>query len=111
MIHHQLFKDFPNFVGTLFQIGLGTSEIGSGSPQENFPEHMGLPKLQSHFPRNSHLIEFQIGTDNNHGTPGVVHSLSEQILTEATLFFWHEDRESQPLIFPHTTTPTLYAFS
>ena len=45
----------------------------------------GLEQLQSHFLRQTALIHLQLRADNDNGTTGVVNTLAQQVLTEATL--------------------------
>ena len=40
---------------------------------------------QSHFLRQTALVQFQLRTDNDHGTTRVVDSFTQQVLTETTL--------------------------
>ena len=43
----------------------------------------GLEELESHRLRHTALVHLQFRTHRNHGTAGVVHTLTEQVLTEA----------------------------
>ena len=45
----------------------------------------GTEELDSHFLRNAALVYLEVGADNDNGTAGIVDTLAEQVLTEASL--------------------------
>ena len=45
-----------------------------------------LVQLEGNLFRQSTLMQMQLRTDNNDGTAGVIDTLSEQVLTETSLF-------------------------
>ena len=45
----------------------------------------GLEELQRHLLGQTTLVHLQLRTNHNHGTTGVVHALTQQVLTETTL--------------------------
>ena len=47
--------------------------------------HEGTEQLQSHFFRQTALVNFQFRSNNDNGTTGIVNTLTEQVLTETTL--------------------------
>src|SRR5215208_4475784 len=44
-----------------------------------------LEKLRSHPFRNTAFMEFQVWSNHDYGTAGIIHPLSEQVLTEPSL--------------------------
>src|SRR5699024_7088754 len=54
------------------------------------PDNEGLVQLNGHLFRQATLMELQLRAYNNHRTAGIVNTLTQQILTEATaLAFQH----------------------
>ena len=49
-----------------------------------FMENERLEQFQSHFFRQTALVQTQVWTYGNHGTTGVVHTFTQQVLTETT---------------------------
>ena len=47
--------------------------------------HEGFEQLQGHGLRQATLVQFQLGTDHDHGTTRVVDALAEQVLAEPAL--------------------------
>ena len=45
----------------------------------------GLKEHQRHFLRQPALMQFQFRPHNNYGTAGIIHTLTQQILTETSL--------------------------
>src|SRR5437588_9942921 len=85
MILNDFFEDVP-YCGLLLLdhfLGLLDGRALSGLLKPVIDE--GLEQLKRHLLRQSALMKFQFGTDNDYRTSGVVHALSQQILAEASL--------------------------
>ena len=52
-----------------------------------------LEELERHFLGKTTLVELELGADHDDRTPGIVHTLSEQVLAEAALFSLQRVRE------------------
>ena len=66
---HQLF-------GVLYILG--------NPPCHKLLHHKGLKKLDSHFLRETALINFQLRPHHDNGTSGIIHTFSQQVLAEAS---------------------------
>ena len=64
---------------------LGFLDVGCLTHLHQSLDHEGLEQLQSHLLRQTALIDLQGRTDNDNRTAGVVHALTQQVLTETTL--------------------------
>src|SRR5690348_16764549 len=96
MFADYLFKDIPNlrllFFDELLRLFDRRRETLRLQPRIN----ERLKQLECHFLRQSTLMQFQLGTDNDHRTPGIVHAFAEQILAEAALLaFQHVGKRLQ----------------
>ena len=61
-------------------------DIVSGAVLHQLLHHEGLEQLDSHFFRQTALVNLKLGANHDNGTSGVVHTLSEQVLTETSGF-------------------------
>ena len=52
---------------------------------DELAEHEGLEKFERHFLRKTALIKFKLRSYDYNGTSGIVHALTEQVLTETPL--------------------------
>ena len=79
------FERVPDFGGrTLHHFSCGLNICNSLGFNQAF-HNKGLEKLQRHFLRNAALVHFKLGSYNYNRTAGIVNTLTEQILTEASL--------------------------
>ena len=85
------FERVPDFGGrTLHHLSCGLNICNSLGFNQAF-HNKGLEKLQRHFLRNAALVHFKLGSYNYNRTAGIVNTLTEQILTEASLLFVADD--------------------
>ena len=50
-------------------------------------------KFQSHFLRQTALVQFEFRSDDDHRTSRIIHTFSEKILTKTTLFSFQSSRK------------------
>src|SRR5690606_10393394 len=78
-------QDVPHLCGFPLHHLLGSLDGCGQTPTLEFAEDEGLEQLQRHLLGQAALMQLEGRTYHDHGTTGVVHSLTEQVLTEATL--------------------------
>ena len=59
----------------------------------NLADYERSEKFQRHYLRETAFVEFQLWSDNYHGTTGVIHPLTKQILSESALLALKHIRE------------------
>ena len=64
---------------------LGGLDVGCGAVLDQLLHDEGLEQLESHFLRQTALVDLEVRTDDDNRTAGVVDALAEQVLTEAAL--------------------------
>ena len=85
MTLHHFFQHFPDFGAFLLDHffrglhGCGIAFLFQAV------EHEGFKQLKRHFLRQSTLVEFQMRSNNNNGTAGIIHPLTQQVLPEPAL--------------------------
>jgi len=72
---------------------LGRLDVLGDALVDKLLHHERLEQLESHQLRQTALVELERWANHNHGTTGVVHALTEQVLTEATLLALEHVRE------------------
>ena len=88
-----LFENIPNLRGLLLDHlaraanGVHEAELFEATNDERLKED------ERHLLRKTALAELELGTDDDHGTAGVIHAFAEQVLTEATLLALEHVRE------------------
>ena len=85
MVFNDLFQDVPNNRVLLLDhfFGLLDGRAVPGLLQPVIDER--LEKFERHLLGQAALMKLELRADNNDGTPGVVHALTEQVLTETSL--------------------------
>ena len=87
--HGVLFNDdlkrVPNFCALLIDHFLCGFNVVGNAVLDELLHHEGAEQLDSHFLWNAALIYLKIGSDNDNTSAGVVYTLAEQILAEASL--------------------------
>src|SRR3989475_2720516 len=87
--HRMLANDFlenvPDDGLLLFDHFLGLLDRGAMTRGFQLVVDKGLEKLQSHFFRQTALVEPEFGTDDDYGAAGIVYAFTEQVLVEAAL--------------------------
>ena len=86
--HHRMFvndffKDVPNDRILILNHLLGSLDCRSQTAQFKLVEDKRFEELKSHEFRQTALMQFQVRTDGNNGTAGVVNTFTQQVLTEA----------------------------
>ena len=64
---------------------LGFLDVGGLAHLHETLDHEGLEELQSHLLRQTALVDLQGRTDHDNRTAGVVHALTQKVLTETAL--------------------------
>mgnify|MGYP000672846349 CR=1 FL=1 len=64
---------------------LGGLDVGCGAVLDQLLHDEGLEQLESHFLRQTALIDLQVRSDDDNASSRVVDSLTEKVLTEASL--------------------------
>ena len=85
MVLDNRLKGVPDLGACLFHFLLGIFYIGCALRFHEALHNERLEKLESHFLRQSALIYLQRRTYDDNGTSGIVDTLAEQVLTEASL--------------------------
>ena len=80
-----LVKGIPHLGKLLFNHLLGALDGGSKFLLFKFVVNKGLEQLQGHLLWKPALLEFQVRTNYDNRTAGVIHTLSKEILTESAL--------------------------
>src|SRR5690606_5183486 len=104
MTLQHIFKDIPyywifavhNFLGRLYSL--------NNTSFDQLPDDKRLEELSSHILRQTTLVKLQLGTYYEYRTTGVVHPLTQKVLTETTLLTFPHIRkgfQSTVTIRPH----------
>src|SRR5690606_41269312 len=92
VLTYNLREDIPHYRRFPLDHFLGGFNGGRQAAMLELAEDKGLEQLQCHFLGQTALVQAQRGTYHNYGTAGIVHPLTQQVLTETTL-----DRKSTRL--------------
>ena len=85
MLFDNILQCVPYLRACLFHFLLCILDVGSLLSLVQSFHNEGLEQLKSHFLRQTALIDFQTGAYHDNGTAGVVNTLTQQVLTEASL--------------------------
>ena len=86
MFADHFFQDIPNFRHFLLY-QFFSSFYGSGQTLDfQLVENKRFEQFQRHFLRQTTLMQTQVRTYGNHRTAGIVHTFTQQVLTETTAF-------------------------
>ena len=80
MLFDNLFQHIP-YLGlylTLYHF-LRALDIMGSAVLHQFLHYEGFEQLDSHFLRQTALVNLQFGTNHNNGTSGIVYTLSEKV--------------------------------
>ena len=80
------FKDVPNLRGLALDEFFRTANSVDISEFFESADDEWLKKNQRHFLWQTALIEFQLRTDNDNGTAGIIDALTKKVLTESATF-------------------------
>ena len=82
---HDVLEDVPNDGLTTIHNLLGTLDGLHNAALNELADDEGLIELGCHEFRQTALAHLQLGTNHDDGTSGIVHTLTEEVLTETTL--------------------------
>ena len=85
MLGNDLFENIPHLRAETLNHTLSTLNVLRVRKLHQALHDEGLEQLQRHLLRQTALMHFQLRTNHDHGTAGVVHALTEQVLAETTL--------------------------
>ena len=85
MLGDNLFQNIPNLRTETLDHTLSALNVLSVAQLHQTLHDERLEELQRHLLRQTTLVHLQLRTNHNHGTTGVVHTLTQQVLTETTL--------------------------
>ena len=85
MLLDYIFQSVPDAFVDLVDLLFGILNVGSLLGFHQPLHHKGLEQLQSHFSGQSALVDLQFRTDYDYRTAGIVHTLTQQVLTEPSL--------------------------
>src|SRR6185436_20393539 len=95
--HRMLFDDalerVPHFVGLQLDELLGGLDRADQALLLELVVDERLEELEGHLLRQTALIQFQLGADDDDGAAGVVDALAEKVLAEASLLALERVRE------------------
>ena len=93
VLTNDLFENIPDFRTFALDETLGGLDRGCFTTQLQLREDERLEQFERHLLRQTALVQFQRRANNNNRTTGVVDSLAEQVLPEATLLTLDHVRE------------------
>ena len=79
------FERFPHFGAVAFDQAAGALHVGGVAILHEAGDHERTIQFERHALGQTALIQFELRTDHDHGTTGVVHTFAEQVAAEATL--------------------------
>src|SRR5439155_22468677 len=91
-------EDVPHLWARSFHNTLGGLDVVSEPARDQAVHDERLEQLQRHALGQTALVQLQLGTDDDHRPPGVVHALAEQVLAEAALLALEHVRERLQLM-------------
>ena len=108
MLTDNLGQNVPNFGWFTFYHLLGRFNGARQAAMLQLAEDKGLEELQSHFLRQSTLMQSQCWASHNHRSTRVINALTQEVLTEATLLTFNHicQRLQWPLVRSSDRTST-----
>ena len=85
MLTNHLLQDIPDLGALAFNQTLGSLDGGRFAAQLQLGENEGLEQFQRHLLGKTTLVKLQGRAYHDHRTTRVIHSLTQQVLAEATL--------------------------
>src|SRR6266542_1415691 len=85
MLRDDLLEDVPHLRPLLLHELLGRLDGRGDAPLLQLAEDEGLEELEGHLLRQTALVELEVRPHHDHGAPGIVHALAEEVLPEAAL--------------------------
>ena len=87
------FQNIPDFRPLFFHHSLGRFNRRGMTVKLQFGIDKRLKQLQSHFLRQTALMQFQFRTDGNNRTSRIVNTFTQKVLTETSLFTFQHIRQ------------------
>src|SRR5690349_13233396 len=85
MLSDHFIKDIPDFGPLFFNQPFGTLDGGGRPSGFQLVKDEWLEQFQRHFFRQPALMETQLWSHDDHGTAGIIDTLTEQVLPEPSL--------------------------
>ena len=86
MVFDDVFQHIPYFGTDPFHHAFGALDVVGHAVFDEAFHYEGFKELQRHFLGETALVHFELRTDDDNGTAGVVHAFPEKVLTETPLF-------------------------
>jgi len=83
---HDVFEDVPYHRILAVNYLFGGFDGFNDSTLDQFANDKRLEQFSSHVFGQTTLVHLQLRTNDNNGTGRIIHALTEQVLTETTLF-------------------------
>ena len=94
MIFDHFFEDVPDLaLLRFFYDTLGSLDVLADAVVHQTLDHERLEQFQRHLLGDTALIHFQFGTDDDDRTSGIVHALTQKVLTETSLLTFEQTGE------------------
>ena len=93
MLMNHFSQNIPDFRNTLLYQFLGSFDGICQTTQFQLVIDKRLEQFECHFLRQPALVQLQLRTHHDYRTTGVIHTFTEQVLTETTLFTLDHIRE------------------
>ena len=98
-IFGEFFQNIPNLIMFTLDITGSATHIVRQFTFDNLSHDKRFEKFERHAFRQTTFVNIQSRTDDDYRTTGIIHTFTEQILTEATLFTFEDIRERTQLTF------------
>ena len=93
VLRNGLFQHVPDLWALALHHALCGLDVLSVVVFDQALHNEGLEQLECHQLRQTTLVQLQLRTDDNNGTTGVVHALTQQVLAETTLLTLQQVRQ------------------
>ena len=93
MVFDNDFQRIPHLGADTLHHFAGGFDVAGGTGFHQTLHHKRFEQLQRHLFGQTALVHLQLGTDNDNRTTGVVNALTQQVLTETTLFTFQHIRQ------------------
>src|SRR3989344_3651805 len=92
-VFDNLFQNSPDFRNFLVHQLSGASDVVSDFFFDEFGDDKRSEQFQSHVLRQTALAHLKLRTDDDNRTAGIIHSFSEQVLSESPLLAFQHFRQ------------------
>ena len=86
MLFNYILQYVPHLCLEAFHHLFGVFDVMGSSVGNQFLHNKGLEELDGHLLGETALVDLELRSNNDNGTAGIVHSLTQKVLTEAALF-------------------------